>query len=341
MTFPAQYLETVESLAREQGRDAELFYRSCGIEHVGPFLPWQTINGKQMQSALRYILSLCPIGRPPVATFMAHFPLTSHGPIGILAITSASLGDALQGALQYAPLVMPAFDMRREDLGDEVHLIVERRQDFGDVNDFFTETVVMTFARMSPFLTRPVVGVVVHLTHGPLGDPALYQSHFGCKFVFGAPQNKVVLPRQELSITLVAPSRASNLLMKATLDQQTLARRDARPLAHEVKRQLQRALRQKQVMDADALAVAMSMSSRTLSRRLKAEGVTLPSLRTEVGVEYAEVLLLDTCKTIAQIAEATGFADATTFSRAFKRSKGESPSQRRLGAAHPSRDLDD
>lgn len=140
-----------------------------------------------------------------------------------------------------------------------------------------------------------------------------------------------MLPRQELSIPLIAPSRVSNLLMKATLDQQSLVLVNTRPLTNEVKRRLQQALRQKQVLDATVLASAINISPRTLSRRLKAEGVTLPQLRTEVGVQYAEVLLLGTCKTIAQIAQITGFADVTTFSRAFKRSKGESPSQWRLG----------
>ena len=273
-------------------------------------------------------------------TFMAHFPLTAHGPVGMLAITSANLDEALQGALQYAPLVMPAFRMRREDLKDEVHLIVERGQDFGDVQDFFTETVVMAFSRIAPFLTRPVSGLVIHLRHAPLGDPAQYEAFFACKFVFHARQDKVVLPRQEMSIALVAPSRASNLLMKAALDQQSLARVDAKPVTHEVRRQLQRALRQHQLLDADALATAMAMSARTLSRRLKAEGVTLPQLRTEVGVAYGEVLLLDTGKTIEQIAKLAEFSDAATFSRAFKRIKGEAPSQRRLSTGHGGIDQD-
>ncbi|MGH6646630.1 AraC family transcriptional regulator ligand-binding domain-containing protein [Aquabacterium sp.] len=333
LTFPAQYLEAVESLARAQRQDAESFYRSCGIDRAGAFLPWQTIDGWQMQSALRYILRLCPAGAPPVVTFMAHFPLTTHGPVGMLAITSATLGDALQGTLKYAPLVMPAFRMRREDLRDEVHLVIEGQHDFDDVNDFFTETVVMAFSRIVHFLTRPISGIVINLRHPPLGDPAQYEAFFGCKFLFNAQQDKIVLPRQELSIPLVTPSRASNLLMKATLDQQSLTRTDTMPIASEVKRQLQRALKQKQVLDANALASAMAMAPRTLSRRLKEEGVTLPQLRTEVGVEYAEMLLLDSGKTVGQIAQASGFADAASFARAFKRSKGEAPSQWRLGAS--------
>jgi AraC-like DNA-binding protein len=287
LTFPIQYLEIGESLARELHQDAEALYRHCGIDLPRPFIPWQTINGKQMRLALEHFLKLCPPGPPPLVSFMAHFPLTTHGPLGMLAITSANLGEALQGALNYSSLVMPAFSMRRQDVGDEVHTIVERLYDFGAVNDFFTETVVTTLLKITPFLTRPVSGGTVYLMHSPMGDPAEYEAAFGVKFVFNARQNKVVLPRQDLSIPLIAPSRASHMLMKATLEQQSQARLDIKPFTQEVKRQLQSAVRQKQVLDADALAQTLAISPRTLSRRLQDEGTTLPQLRTEVGVEYA------------------------------------------------------
>jgi AraC-like DNA-binding protein len=253
----------------------------------------------------------------------------------MLAITSANLGEALQGALRYAPLIMPAYEMHQQVVGDELHLIVEPLYDFGDINDFFTETVVAAPLKIRPFLTRHPSGGTVYFRHSPLGDPAEYAEALGFDCVFNARQNKIVLARQDLNIPLIAPSRASHLLMKATLEQQTLARADMKPTTQEVKRRLQAAIRQKQVLDADAVAAALAMSPRTLSRRLKDEGTTLPQLRTEVGVAYAQVLLLETDKTIAQIAHAAGFADAASFSRAFKRATGQTPSDLRAGTELP------
>ncbi len=60
------------------------------------------------------------------------------------------------------------------------------------------------------------------------------------------------------------------------------------------------------------MAETLAISARTLSRRLKDEGTTFPQLRAEVGIEYAEMLLLETDKTISQIAHAAGIADAAT-----------------------------
>ena len=331
LTFPIQYLEVGESLARELNHDVEALFRHCGVDLPRPFMPWHTMNGRQMQLALEHFLEICPPGLPPLVTFMAHFPLTAHGPIGLLAITSANLGEALQGALTYASLVMPAYVMRRQDLGDEVHIIVEPKYDFGAVNDLFTETVVAAPLKVMPFLTRPASGVTVHLMHSPMGDPAAYEAAFGLEFVFNARQNKLVLPRQVLDIPLIAPSRASHLLMKATLEQQSQTRSDVTPTTQEVKRRLQRAVRQNQVLDVDSLAKELSLSPRTLSRRLKDEGTTFPQLRAEVGVEYAEILLLETDKSIMQIGQAAGFSDAAAFTRAFKRVTHQTPSERRSG----------
>jgi AraC-like DNA-binding protein len=331
LTFPVQYLEIAESRARDAGLDPQALYRHCGIELPTPFMPWQTINGKQLKLALAYFLKICPPGRPPLVTFMEHFPLTTHGPIGMLAITAENLGEALQGALAYSSLVMPAFSMRRQDIDGEVHTILERKHDFGHVNEFFTEIVVTAPLKIMPFLTQEVRGGSVHLMHGPTGDPADYEAAFGLKFFFNARQNKFVLPKAALSISLIARSRASHMLMKATLEQQSLASHGIRPLTQEVKGRLHTALVQKQMLDADTLAQAFAISPRTLSRRLKSEGATLPQLRSEVGVEYAEILLLQTERSIAQIAHAAGFTGAAAFTRAFKRATGQTPSLWRLG----------
>ncbi len=331
LVFPIQYLEIGESLARELGQDIDALYQACGIDLPRPFMPWHTMDGVQMKRSLEHFLSVSPAGVPPVVPFMEHFPLTAHGPIGMLAITSANLGEALQGALRYASLVMPAFRMHREDVGDEVHIVVEANHDFGSVHAFFTETVVLAPTKVMPFLEHDIQGASVQFQHAPLGAPSDYEQAFAGQFTFGCAQNKLVIPRQALSIPLIAPSKASHMMMKATLEQQRLARLDTKPVTQEVKAHLRVALRKKKPTTAEAMAQALAMSARTLSRRLREEGSTLPQLKQDVSLEHARVLLLENQLSIQQIAEATGFAEATSFARAFKRATGQTPSEARQG----------
>jgi len=266
---------------------------------------------------------------------MAHCAVTMHGPIGVLAITARNLGEALQGALAYASLVMPAYAMRRHDVRDQVHMVCERQHDFGEVNDFFTETVVAAFLQIGPFLSRlPTHLPEVHFRHAPLGPVADYEAAFPARFIFNSQQDKIVLAREDLRIPLLAPSRTSHMLMKATLEQQQQLHPHSRPVTQEVRRLLDKAVRENQAVNLAQVAQTLAMSARTLSRRLQQEGTTLPQLRTEASVAYAEVLLLETNKSILQIANAAGFLDAAAFTRAFRRGTGRTPTQLRQGARH-------
>lgn len=333
LSFPAQYLEAGVAMTRALGADVEAYYRHCGVALFDPSLPGQTINGCQLRRSDEWLLSICPPGIPPLAIFLPHSPVTIHGPIGMLAITAGTLGDALEGLLRYFLLVMPAYTLRRHDLADQVHLIFEARVDFGPSHNFVTETVVTAILKISPFLARqPEPLPVVHFTHAPMGNIEDYEQALGCSLVFSSSQNKLVIAKSVLDIPLLAPSLASHHMMQLTLEEQSRSHiLDTQPVTREVRQRLKEAMRDRRALDAGMLADRMALSERTLSRRLHEEGITLPRLRTEVGCEYAETLLLETSKSIAQIADITGFKDAAAFARAFRRCRGRTPSAVRGG----------
>lgn len=337
LSFPASYLDTGESVMRAQGLDVAEFHRFCGVPYPRPAVPWQSINGLQMQRAMLRFLQVHAGGVPPLVTYMAHCAVTTHGPVGVLAITARNLGEALEGALSHAPLVMPAYTMRRHDVRDQVHLVFERQHDFGEVNDFFTETVVAAFLQIAPFLSRlPSHLPEAHFRHQAMGKVSDYEQAFPVRFLFNARKDQIVLAREDLAIPLLAPSRTAHMLMKATLEQQHRLRPNGHPISQEVRRVFGKALREHQQVDLARMAHALSLSPRTLSRRLQQEGTTLPQLRAEASIEHAEVLLLETNKSILQIANASGFEDAAAFTRAFRRTTGRTPSQLRRGLGAPS-----
>jgi AraC-like DNA-binding protein len=333
LIFPAQYLDVGEAITRALNLDITDYYRYCEVRFPRQNTPWETINGKQLQRSNEWMFHICPKDAPPLVTFMAHFPITSHGAIGMLALTSPTLGAALQCAIDYSSLVMPAYTIQRHDLRHDVHLVFERRYDFGEVNRFFTETVVVAFLQIRPFLTKlPTRRPEIHLTHASLGQASDYEKAFAATFIFNSSQNKVVLGKEDLNIALIAPSPTSHLMLKSTLEQQFRLQLEHRPVMQEVKQQLQQALRENNILNAETLANRMSISVRTLSRRLQLEGYTLPQLQVAAGMEYAKLLLLETNKNIAQIASAVGFKNAAAFTRAFKRYTGKTPTTLRAGS---------
>jgi AraC-like DNA-binding protein len=81
---------------------------------------------------------------------------------------------------------------------------------------------------------------------------------------------------------------------------------------------------------ANEIAGELGLSLRTLHRRLAEDGVSFQSIVDGVRRSLAVELLENTHIVIDQIAERVGFADATSFRKAFKKWTGRSPSAYRL-----------
>ncbi len=104
------------------------------------------------------------------------------------------------------------------------------------------------------------------------------------------------------------------------------------PLAAQVRRSL-RPLLLGEGCSAARAADLFAMHSRTMSRRLKAEGLSFQRLVDEVRYEIACHLLRNTSIHLAQAAVALGYSEASAFTRAFHRWSGTTPKAWRLQAA--------
>lgn len=79
--------------------------------------------------------------------------------------------------------------------------------------------------------------------------------------------------------------------------------------------------------NADAMAQALNVSTRTLHRQLKDEGTSLQTLKDDVRLKSAKALLLRSNRPLKQVAEASGFLNEKSFIRAFKSWTNMSPGE--------------
>lgn len=100
--------------------------------------------------------------------------------------------------------------------------------------------------------------------------------------------------------------------------------------------QVRRALRSAIITgqaNEDKVAAVFSMHRRTLNRRLHDAGTSYRELVESTRYVIARQALRDTGLDIADIAELLGYADATAFTRAFRRWSGTTPAAWRLSDA--------
>ena len=81
----------------------------------------------------------------------------------------------------------------------------------------------------------------------------------------------------------------------------------------------------------DDVAQQLSLHRRTLNRRLKAQGTTFQKVLDGVRWEISRQLLGTTNISLDDVVAATGYADTSTFVRAFHRWSGTTPAKWREG----------
>jgi AraC-like DNA-binding protein len=112
--------------------------------------------------------------------------------------------------------------------------------------------------------------------------------------------------------------------------------RDPESLASRIKQDL-RLLPAEQWPETESLAQQLCMSASTLRRRLAEEGQTYQGLKDSVRKELAIVWLAEPSISFAEIATRLGFADASSFYKAFRKWSGSNPGHYRsliLNEAH-------
>ncbi|HAV70177.1 MAG TPA: AraC family transcriptional regulator, partial [Alcanivorax sp.] len=88
----------------------------------------------------------------------------------------------------------------------------------------------------------------------------------------------------------------------------------------------------------DAVAAELGLTVRTLQSRLQRQGLAYQEVLDGLRRSLAELYLRDPALNLTEIALLLGFAESSSFSRAFRRWRGESPVswRRRLPRPDPS-----
>ncbi len=152
-----------------------------------------------------------------------------------------------------------------------------------------------------------------------------YGDLFACPTAFGAAHTSLRIERAYLRLAPCRTEDAARAMLQRALPLTVRHYPQDRLLVQRV-RQL---LRDTPGLwrHADAVADALSMSTRSLHRQLANQGTHWQEIKTQERQRLAKSWLSQTDRPIQQIASACGFEDAKSFSRAFKSWTQRSPDQ--------------
>lgn len=250
--------------------------------------------------------------------------------VGLICHAADTMGEAFDQMNRYARLVMDtgmAGSAERFALvpdGDGLW-ITDRRPNPNAVPEI-TET---TFARFIGDYDRYIGGPrpfrELHVTHGRPSHAQAYDDLFQVPVTFGAEQNALFVDKSWAEIkfdrrtryTFGVLSKHAEALMQELEEAETVrgtVEKTVLPILH------------KGPVSMERVAKEMGMSRPTLYRKLAAEGVTFDDLLEELKKTLAQHYLEGGKASVNEVAYLVGFADASSFSRAFKRWTGKAPS---------------
>jgi AraC-like DNA-binding protein len=237
-----------------------------------------------------------------------------HSPIGIGAVTSDTLGNALSFLARYTRLIFAGLDFQLEN-GPRWSLFkVKPLRPLFETEVFVIQSVLgMLHRLLEAILGRHVDELVVGLPYPSEGSPS------GLRFIrtvtFNHPCLTFRLPVQLLDAPSVSADRQA--FFEAL---QTCQRMESERQRGEFTERVRGALlaRLADNPDAGELAADLGVSPRTLVRRLVEAGVTYSDLKDELRKAHAAWYLRHSELSIEAIATQLGYNDPTSFGRKFK-----------------------
>lgn len=169
----------------------------------------------------------------------------------------------------------------------------------------------------------------VLFAHVRPANVAPFRRILGARLRFDAEQYAVVFRAQILGRKLAAHDPALYRLLQQQVD--ALVARQGVDLPAQVRTALHLALARGPI-HAEQIAASLSMHSRTLNRRLGTFGTGFRQLLDDMRFEHARQLLESSSTDVREVGLQLGYADASTFTRAFRRWSGTTPARWRAAS---------
>lgn len=288
------------------------------------------VSYRQVQAAF---LNAIRLTRDPASALHAglRMRVTSYGMYGYALLSSQSHEDSRSFALKYHRVMGPVGDMEcTEEEGDVVFLHVPLLSLDPD-DDLYRYTLEFQLASHLT-INRDLYGAGFRLSGLKLAYAApehahQYQEVFGCPVHFGQARNEFRFDRRWMAEPMLYADPITNAMAREMCEKSLAELGKPGDMAAQVYRAL---IEQPGWFpNIDAMAQALHLHTRTLRRRLVAEGASYRDILAEVRMRLAIEYLQKTNMTNDEIATRLGYSEAANFRHAFARWTGCSPSDYR------------
>lgn len=252
------------------------------------------------------------------------------GPIGLLLEHSSSVSEAIAVSLRFVQAHNAALTYELNPAKDGAYrfeLKLSARGKFQPYQYIETQlTLWLRFAR--GMLGETWSPLSVHLKHPRDADARAYRRTFACPVRFGEPFDGFLVKRSDFDRNVKHDPRVRELTRNMLSDLDREFDNNVVVKAATVLRPLLASGR----ASAATVAKALSMTSRTLQRRLAERGTTFQNVLRDTRLQLAHELRPRPGMTLARLAPLLGLSEASAVSRLLRQAEETKPIRRKAAA---------
>lgn len=247
----------------------------------------------------------------------------SYHVLGYAILSSSTIAEAIDRLIRYEKLA-GKLGTTTMLVGDPVKL--QWHCPFhGPWASYVKEAAIAGWVTFAKTLVAESAGPTgIYFDHALMADYQRYQAVFGCPVHFDADWTGVTFSAENLKRPIVSADPGLKMLMDHQASDR-LAKFSSRiNLVNEARSEIAKRLPNGEP-SLEIVAEPLGLTPRALQNRLKAAGIHYKDVVDEVREQLAYAYLADDSTSLIDIAFLLGFAEQSSFSRAFKRWSGISP----------------
>jgi len=248
------------------------------------------------------------------------------GVVGYIMSCCHTLADAIECQLRYQDLIGSIGSVTRVQEGSDILMAWNTE---GEPYPPIAEEAMAGWVKFARWITATNhAPSSVYFRHPEPKNLAPYTDFFQCKLVFNAPFIGLAFPATLLTTTLKQPDENMKKWLLLHADEKLTTLQGSQQLSYALKKYIEQTL-PKQIPTLNDAANALSLTKRTLQRRLAEEGTNFSGFLEQTRHSFAKRYLTSSNRSLVEVTFLLGFSEQSAFTRAFKKIEHQTPSEYR------------
>ena len=256
--------------------------------------------------------------------------ISDSGILGFVMLNSATLLDAVRNLQRYFLVIGDGEEIEVDQGGPHVKLRFREGdpalRGLRQNSEYFAALIVRACRDMT---RRRVSPVRVEFMHSRPNARIDYEAYLGCPVRFRADWDAVVFESETMQMPIVGANHKLLKVLEMACRKILGPTPKKQDIVHDVRSLIVEGLARGAV-HIDTVASRLSMSSKTLERRLGERDESFSALSDAIRQDLAKQYLKETDFRLEQIAYLTGYSEPAALVRAFRRWTGKTPMEFRV-----------